>query len=105
MSDPLAVWPLLRWDDAAGQIVEIPKGSRCVCCGQRHDPSAHWSKLSIDHIHRRSGDYRIQILCVRCNSRKGPRRYVSLGPDRCWYPGMPIGATAPKPPEGERRYA
>lgn len=95
--------PLRRFDEHARVFVEIPDDAVCACCGRSHDNRNHYSRLCIDHIHRKGGDYRTQVLCVSCNSRKADYPYVSVSEDACWYPGMAIGSSVPKPPRGHRR--
>ena len=74
---------------------EVPD-ARCECCGAKHDVSNRAGKLVLDHTWWEDGSYFLTVLCGICNVRKQDLPYVSSGPDRCWWPGMPPGATVAK---------
>lgn len=88
VAEGLIVFVAGRWDNRHGErerlvsaIVRRDGSSRCVWCGQEHDPK---DGLTLDHLLPRTlgGSYEadnLVIACRACNSQRGhlcPRRWV-----------------------------
>ena len=87
--------PAIRWDEYAKKLRHIPRNARCVCCGQKNDPTSFSTKLCFDHWDRWKNPDDVIVLCVRCNAKRGDRSYVPFGP-LVWYRGMRMRALIPR---------